>query len=241
MDLRNPLILNKNINITQRMQQQIDSWKAAADQRSDFLRCYQMMTENMLTAIEAGEFHDPGWVDSLLDHFADYYFIALDAYEQDPSGTPAVWRITFDSTCQPDALVLQNLLLGVNAHINYDLIYALEDMLSPDWQYLNPQQRQERYDDHCHVNAMIRDTIDSVQDTIIEADLPVMALVDTLLGQTDEWIVGRLITRWRDEVWEQAQSLLAAANEQDRLRLNHDIEQEALQRAKIILRLVPGS
>jgi hypothetical protein len=228
-------------SVTQRMQQQIERWQEAADQRSDFLRCYHMMTENMLTALEAGKFHDPSWVDRLLDHFAEYYFNALEAYEQDPAGTPAVWRMTFDSTCQPDALVLQNLLLGVNAHINYDLVFTLADLLSPDWQELSPLQRQERYQDHCQVNAVIRGTIDTVQDTIIEAELPAMNLVDTLFGQSDEWIVGKLITRWRDEVWEKAQNLLAAVNEQDRLRLNDDIEQEALQRANIISRLVPGS
>jgi hypothetical protein len=228
-------------SVTQRMQQQIERWQEAADQRSDFLRCYLLMTENMLAALEAGEFHDPSWVDRLLDHFADYYFSALEAYEQDPAGTPAVWRMTFDSTCQPDALVLQNLLLGVNAHINYDLVFTLADMLSPDWQELSLLQRQERYQDHCQVNAVIRGTIDSVQDTIIEAELPAMNLVDTLFGQSDEWIVGKLITRWRDEVWEKAQNLLTVVNEQERLRLNDDIEQEALQRAKIILRLVPGS
>ena len=226
--------------ITQRMQQHLERWQKTADQRSDFLRCYQIMTENMLTANEAGEFNDPEWVYSLLHQFAEYYFDALDSYDQGRPDTPQVWRLAFDSARQPDSQALQNLLLGINAHINYDLIFTLVDMLNPDWQTLSVDERQGRYDDHCHINTVISRTIDTVQETIIEIDLPLMHLFDEVFGKTDEWFVSRMITRWRDEVWEYARLLLDNPDPDESRMICEEIENQALHRAQLIKVFLPG-
>lgn len=227
--------------VIERMQTLVEGWQAANDRRATFLACYQMMTRNMLAAIEGGEFNDPEWVQSLLNHFAGYYFHALEAYDADQPDTPAIWRQAFDATRQPDTRILQNLLLGMNAHINYDLVFTLVDMLEPEWTELGLDERQGRYDDHCHVNAVIRRTIDAVQDTIIEPDDPWMDLADRLMGGVDEWIVGRMITEWRDEVWEQARCLLDTPFE-ERRHIQQSIESQALRRAAtILLRINSGN
>ena len=228
----------ENEQVIEHMQSLVDSWQAAADRRTSFLACYQMMTRNMFGAIDAGEFNDPEWVYSLLNHFAGYYFEALQAYESDSPAMPAVWRQAFDACRQPDTLILQNLLLGMNAHINYDLVFTLVDMLEPEWAQLTPDERQGRYDDHCHVNAVIRRTIDAVQDTIIEPDTPLMEVADRLFGPVDEWIMARMITQWRDEVWEQAQCLLDSPTLEERRQAQQAIEDQAMQRAaRILLKL----
>ena len=72
-----------------RMQSHIQQWEAAADDRALFLRCYLAMTNNMLAAIEAEEFHDPLWIYELGRHFAGYYFVALEGYERQPAAAPA--------------------------------------------------------------------------------------------------------------------------------------------------------
>src|SRR5690606_32407413 len=105
-----------------RMQTFLRQWEDAADRKAVFLRCYSMMTANMLVAIEQGEFRDRTWVERLLHRFADYYFLALDAYEQERTAAPAVWQLAHDAARDDAALPIQNLLLGVNAHINYDLV-----------------------------------------------------------------------------------------------------------------------
>lgn len=76
------------------------------------------MTRNMLAAIKSGEFNDSVWVSILLHRFADYYFDALSAYEQESEHTPAVWLRVHNAALSEDTLILQNLLLGINAHIN---------------------------------------------------------------------------------------------------------------------------
>lgn len=222
------------IPANERMQTQIEEWQAAADRRAVFLSCYHLMTQNMLGAIDNSEFNDPEWVYSLLEHFAEYYFTALEQYEQDSPVTPAVWRRAFDAAQKPDTLALQNLLLGVNAHINYDLIFSLADMLEPDWSQLSPDERDGRYDDYIHVNQIINGTIDAVQETVIEPDSRTMELIDWLSGPADEWAISHLITQWRDEVWQRAMQLLDS-REDERQDLRQQYEQNALKRANRIL------
>jgi hypothetical protein len=68
----------------------------------------------------------------LLHRFADYYFDVPDAYEQDRSATPAVWLLARDAAGKSDTMVLQNLLLGINARINHDLVLTLVHALDPE-------------------------------------------------------------------------------------------------------------
>ena len=216
------------------MQALLDQWEAADDRRCIFLGCYSQMTANMLKAIQAGEFHDNQWVGRLLEHFADYYFKALETYEQQPTVAPAVWQVAFQLTGDPEAHVLQHLMLGINAHINFDLVFALEDMLRDEWADLSPSQRMERYQDHCRVNQVIASTVDAVQDSVVERFAPRMDLIDDGLGHLDEWLASRLISIYRDRVWQKAVERLQAQDEYEREAIGLAVENSSLQRAQLI-------
>jgi hypothetical protein len=212
----------------------LDGWEKAGDRRCIFLSCYAQMTGNMLKAIQAGEFHDNAWVGELLEHFAAYYFNALENFEQQPQSAPAVWQATFETAQDAQVHVLQHLMLGINAHINYDLVFALEDMLRPNWQDLSLRQRTERYEDHSRVNQVIADTMDAVQDNVVERFAPRMDLVDDGLGPLDEWLASKLISIYRDRVWQQTIRRLQASNADEADQLRGMVEKAALQRARSI-------
>jgi hypothetical protein len=228
-----------DIATTRRMDTLIDEWQRQADRRADFLRCYRLMTGNVLLAIDQDEFHDGPWVRQLLDHFAHYYFAALTDYEGDRPETPAVWVAAHRAAVLPETLILQNLLLGINAHINYDLVLTLYDVLSPEWEALSPTVRRQRYEDHRRVNAVIGRTVDVVQDDVVEPKEPLLDIVDKLLGPVDEWTASLIIRQWREEVWRHAEQMLAAHDAAEREALRRQVETLTLQRAKAILR--PGS
>lgn len=215
--------------VTVRMESRVTAWEEAADHKAVFLSCYLLMTRNTLAAIDRCEFGDCEWVDRLLHRFAEYYFDALDAYERSPETAPAVWRLAHDATHRAHTLPLQKLLLGVNAHINYDLVLTLVDLLEPEWDALSPDRRSARYADHCHVNDVIARTIDAVQDEVLEPAMPVMRLVDTMLGPFDEYLISRLIARWRETVWQNAVRLLEAREPGERNRLVRRIEGDAVR------------
>ncbi len=221
-------------SLLKQMFDQAAVWKAAADNRYIFLQCYALMSRNMLRALEAGEFHDRRWVSRLLHHFADYYFEALSEYEGGECRS-RVWRHAHEVTCGRNLLSVQYLLLGVNAHINYDLVLSLVDVLEPEWASLDPARREERYRDHLHVNTVIAATIDTVQDEVLEKHTPWLDILDRLLGRTDEWLISRLITRWREEVWQEAVRFLESAAPQQRRQLREALEARVVERAEQLL------
>lgn len=223
--------------LLQKMIQQADTWEKSADRRHVFLRCYSMMSTNMVAAIRAGEFEDCEWVATLIQHFAAYYFKALSAYERNPTESPAAWRQAHQAAQHQKLHVLQYLLLGVNAHINYDLPLALYDCLCQEWNNLDDAQRQSRQKDHETVNLIISKTTDQVQDTVVEPMAPLMAIVDQVMGPVDEWILSQLISSWRHEVWNVAIRMLEAPEFTIRETIRKEQEQKAVEKAEGLLRV----
>lgn len=188
-------------NSLTRMHAQLNTWELAKDRRSIFLSCYSLMTNNMLAAIQQNRFRDNVWVHRWLNHFSDFYFAALEAYEKKAPNLPLPWRMAFDATKDPNTFILQNLLLGINAHINFDLIIALINMLENEWGSISAEQMESRFQDFCTVNEIIAGTIDLAEDKLLRPYIPLFGLADDLLGPIDEWMTANLITRWRDRVW----------------------------------------
>ena len=221
------------MDLVQKMDRLASSWEAAKDNRGIFLRCYCMMTENMTRALENQRFIDGEWVENLLNRFAEYYFDALACYDCGEE-VPQVWRTVHEEATKDDLHVLQHLFLGVNAHINYDLVLTLYEILSPEWDSLTDQQKDIRYNDHMMVNTIIGETIDQVQDEVVETHAPQMDLVDKLLGRLDEKLISGLISKWRKSVWKDTLELLACEEEVAAQAYMLEVEREVLRRAKWI-------
>lgn len=223
---------HKDKNVLDRMQTQIENWETQNDPRSVFLTCYRMMTANMLKALDEERFQDREWVETLLHRFADYYFEALVCYDCGDQETPQVWHYVHEVSRRKKLHVLQNLLLGVNAHINYDLVLTVVDMLGPEWESLTEEQKKIRYADHCLVNDIIAETIDKVQDEVVERHDPTMDIIDRLFGRLDERLLSRLITHWRGDVWEEAMTFLECSREADREACRQALEASVLKRGR---------
>ena len=220
--------------LVSQMQSRIQAWEKIADDRALFLKCYMLMTSNVLAGINRHEFSDSPWVDALLRHFVDYYLGALQAYETDPASAPPAWQLAYQAAANPHIDAMRKLLVGVNAHINYDLALAVVDLLRPEWPHLSDSQRADRYADYCRVNDIMGRTIDAVQDKVLDPAMPAMVIIDNLMGRVDEFMVAELLVHWRENVWHHALGLLAAADAQEQARLAHHFEQEALRIGNLI-------
>ena len=220
--------------LLQRMTALTTDWQTSGDGRHTFLACYRMMTSNMLAGVDEQTFVDHRWVKTFILRFAGYYETALAAYERDPATAPPVWRLAHDSARADDTWPLQDLLLGVNAHINYDLVLTVDELLHPTWAALSPDEQVARRQDYDRVNDIIAATIDAVQDEVLEPAMPIMEWVDRLLGRTDEWLLSRLLIAWRNDVWTQSARLLAADDPADRVAIVRSVEMIALRRADAI-------
>jgi hypothetical protein len=85
-----------------------------------FAALYERVTLAIKRAIVARAFDDNDRMDLLDRTFAARF---LDAWGEYSTGAPpsAAWKLAFDALARPGTLVVQHLLLGINAHINLDL------------------------------------------------------------------------------------------------------------------------
>lgn len=97
------------------------------DRAGYFTALYYKVTYRVKEGIANGEFIDGPRMEKLDVVFAGRY---LDAYRQWKNNQPLTdsWHTAFDNTKKSSVLVLQQLLLGINAHINLDLGIAAAEV-----------------------------------------------------------------------------------------------------------------
>jgi hypothetical protein len=115
------------------------------------------------------------------------------------------------------------------------LVFTLVELLAPEWDTLSAAEREQRHADHTLVNRIIGETIDRVQDQVIDRHSPWFNVIDKLLGPTDEWLTSRLIARWREDVWDNAVRYLALLDAHERAAFHENIEFTAVRRGEDIL------
>ena len=92
-----------------------------------FAALYYKVTSRVKEGILAGEFENGERMEQFDVIFANRY---LTAYNQwiNKQPTSVSWSIVFETLDKPTVLVLQHLLLGMNAHINLDLGVAVVEL-----------------------------------------------------------------------------------------------------------------
>jgi len=95
--------------------------------RGYFPALYRQVTLRVRQGLSQGRFSDPLALSELTVRFAGRY---LDARHKPASDRADCWDRAFDAAAQESPIVLQHLLLGINAHINFDLAIAAADTLT---------------------------------------------------------------------------------------------------------------
>jgi hypothetical protein len=216
------------------MQERLDALPAAERNRRLFLSTYRRTTLAVGKAVADGSFEDPDWVERWDVVFADYYLRVYDADRAgDRSGVPRPWRAAFGAS---DTLpALGHVLLGINAHINYDLPQALLDVIPPD-DFGDPVLLNRRRRDHERIDAVLASRVAAEQDEFSLEE----TLVDRLLAPLNRTASRRFLREARQKVWHNAAELHTArltGLEAYRRRL---AELEVLSAARIVDLLRPG-
>lgn len=180
----------------ERLQELLAAFKARDDRRAVFLSIYTEMTDAVGRDVQQHKFADPSWVGDYLVAFANLYRKAVEKYERGEFSSLAdPWQLAFQAAEGDDSLILQDAMLGVNAHINYDLSLAVDEAgIRPD--------RETKYEDHRRITDVIAELIDDAQELLIQdygADG--LETVDESLGQLDERLSVLTIDQCRDSAW----------------------------------------
>jgi hypothetical protein len=215
------------------MGSRLESLSAGQEYLGEFLGTYQRTTLAVGKAVDGKYFEDPEWVERWDVVFAELYLDALDTYLS--GGAPSrPWRLAFDAP--PGIPALRHVLLGINAHVNYDLPQALLAVIS-DAEFTDATLMARRRRDHERIDSILAGRVAAE-----DAELAVRgrSLTDRVLQPLNRLSSKRFLRESRRKVWHntvelQTARLAGPTSFQERLG-----ELEVLSAARIADLLAPG-
>jgi hypothetical protein len=229
-----PEALNAIDDVAARLEQRIADLPPSLSHRAVFIDTYRRTTIAVGMAVNASRFEDPAWVEAWDVAFAELY---LHAHDADRTGgvVPRPWRLAFDAP--PNLPELRLLLLGINAHVNFDLPQALLAVISDD-DFADPVLMGRRQRDHERIDGVLASRV-AAEDSELSSS-SAKSLLDRALTPLNRLSSKRFLREARQKVWHntfELQRARATGAEAYRSRLG---ELEVLSAAKIADLLAPG-
>jgi Family of unknown function (DUF5995) len=218
-----------------RMAALLEPLRAAGDQRQYFHATYQRTTIAVAGEIRRGGFADAEWVERWDVAFADLY---LEALEGDMAGrrTSRPWSVAFGA---PAGLPpLRHVLLGMNAHINYDLPQALVAVIT-DEQFGDATLLARREADHRAIDGVLASRVAAEDDELTRLSQPAPVL-DRLLRPFNRLGTQHFLREARQKVWANAIALSQARRQGPDAYAAVLAQLEELSAAKVAALQAPG-
>ncbi|GAA2482150.1 DUF5995 family protein [Terrabacter carboxydivorans] len=224
-------------DVVERMASTLDRMPAEPASRRAFLATYQRTTLAVGDAVASGSFEDPAWVEVWDVVFADLYLDALEAHLGGDARRPAPrpWRLAFEAP--PDLPPLRQVLLGINAHVNYDLPQALLGVIS-DADFGDPVLLARRRRDHERIDAVLSGRVAAEDDELSAQGAK--SVLDRLLTPLNRAASTRFLREARAKVWHNTMELQRARVAGPQAYAVRLAELEVLSAARIADLLAPG-
>ena len=219
-----------------RMQDLVDDLTADGDPGRHFLGTYLRTTQAVGAAIDAGLFEDPAWVTTWDVDFAGLYLDALTAHRRDPASAPRPWQLAFGA--RPDLPPEAHVLLGMNAHINYDLPQSLVRMV-PASEFDDPATLELRRRDHERIDSVLASRV-AVEDAELHRAGGRRTRLDRLLAPVNRTASQVFLRESRRRVWANAGQLDLARRRGPEAHASRLAELEAASAARVDDLLRPG-
>ena len=166
--------------------------RATDDRAGYFPAMYLAVTRTVRRRASSGRFEDPDRMERFVSAFAARY---LDARADFEAGRrcPQVWQAAFEAAGRRRPIILQHLLLGINAHINLDL-----GVTAAAAGGAGPLEAVQA--DFDAVNDVLAELVDGCQAALDEVS-PWLHLVDHIGGRHDEALVRFSLVAARRQAW----------------------------------------
>jgi hypothetical protein len=208
------------------------------DHRAVFATTYLELTKHIkrLLTDKPDFLDDPDYLFTEDALFANFYFDTFEAWEDGDRGdVPPAWRIAFEQAERGEITGAQEMLLGINAHVQNDMpfVIAALGVRAPDGSSRKP--------DHDAMNEALNRAYEDVVRANRDRYDPTMTLTNTNLVTVDNIAGLELARTWRELVWRNAERLLSAKTDAQRLAVANQIEANAALWAQgIAATQVPG-
>ena len=185
-------------DIIHELDQIIDQSMQNNNRSGYFPALYRKVTIKVKEGIANSTFEDGPRMERLDVIFANRYLQAYNQHSQKELTTQS-WEVTFLAANSYWPIVLQHLLMGMNAHINLDLGIAAAQT-SPGREIDGLQN------DFNTINTILASLVDQVENELAEV-WPVLGFLDRAIGRTDEAVINFSMTKARDAAWNVAKRL----------------------------------
>jgi hypothetical protein len=195
---------------------------SGCDHRAVFALTYLRTTQEYFRTVKHDEhfFSDRPWIEHEDAVFAQLYFRAYDRYVEGKR-VPGAWQVAFDTAASPNETGIGDLLLGMNAHIDRDLPYALAHV------GLVKPNGDSRKADHDKVNLFLDHVIDPLQVELARRYDRLFADTDAEPSPFDETAALAGVRSIRENAWRNAERLVNAKSQAERQQVRDSIEAEA--------------
>ena len=159
--------------------------------------------------------------------FANIYFNTFRAYERGED-VPEAWRIAHDTAARGDVNAAQDMLLGINAHVQNDMPFMLASL------GLRRPNGETRKIDHDLANHVLDWGYERVVASVADRFDPLVRTTNAEWNPADDVLGLEMVKEWREMVWRNAERLLAAKDAAERRAVADQIEQNAAMWARNI-------
>jgi hypothetical protein len=176
----------------------IDDCRRRNSRLGYFPAMYRKVTLRVDEGIQGGQFEDNQRMERMDVIFANRYIEAYQLFRAGKRPTRS-WDFTFEMAGQSQPMIIQHLLLGMNAHINLDLGIAAAEVCRG--------QNLDRFkNDFFEINDVLVNLLNDVQNGVNESS-PLFHVLDRLGWRVDEALGNFSIRHARQSAWNKAQEL----------------------------------
>jgi hypothetical protein len=220
---------------------------ADGDARAVFPDIYAIITRRVAEHVEtsrqkpgpAAFFLEPAWISRLAARFCERY---LETLRLSLSGLPQdadAWELAYEARADLGTLPLQHVLLGLSAHINYDLAIGIHRTILERGAVDGATLRRYRHD-HDAVNDLLRASIPEAFDHLVNRHrCEASGVIYHRTYAFAEWAIMRVLSSWRARVWDDALALLAAGESPARLVVVQRMHRLSRRYARVLA--LPGT
>lgn len=177
-----------------------------------FAALYRKVTIKVKEGIASGFFDDGPRMEQLDVVFANRYLDALSAFRNNLPVTQS-WQKAFDLYARKSPIVLQHLLMGMNAHINLDLGIAAVEVSEG-------KNLADLENDFNRINEILSSLVHEVQGDL-SAIWPALKFILKWTGKVDDYLVDFSMKLARDGAWKFATEYSAVPNSEKSGTITH--------------------
>ncbi|NQZ58045.1 MAG: hypothetical protein HRT88_11355 [Lentisphaeraceae bacterium] len=174
-----------------------------------FAALYLKVTKSVKQGIDVIEFEDNDRMEKFDVIFANLYIKAYFEY-QNHQTAPESWNLAFNLSTKFWPIVLQQLLIGMNAHINLDLGHAAAVLMKG-------QDINDLKGDFDKINEVLASLVGQVE-TSLSKVWPTLKVILKFSGKVDDFLINFSMGIARDGAWKFATELAASTDFEQELR-----------------------